>query len=94
VWTSAYIGTDCGDGSGALRSRQPPSLAACGAGEKAGDTSAAQPSGAAKPSVPADAGQSDWKPAIETASLPEKPCDLLPVAEVEALLKVARSVSI
>ena len=61
------------------------SLVACGGGDTVSETKAAQASDSAKPGA-ADAGQSDWKPAIQTALLPENPCDLLPVAEVEAII--------
>jgi len=65
------------------------SLIACGGGDSdreaatAAATAAATGSGpAALPTAPSD----DWKPKIRTATLPENPCDLIPVAEVEAIL--------
>jgi hypothetical protein len=41
---------------------------------------------AASSTPPSSAAAEDWKPSIRTASLPENLCDLLPVADVEAIL--------
>jgi hypothetical protein len=61
-------------------------LAACG-GESA-NTGAQQPSPSEAPTVAPNSTRAaeDWKPSIRTATLPENPCELLPVAEVEAIL--------
>jgi hypothetical protein len=65
------------------------SLIACGgSGDAERDAATAAATAAATGSGPADLPlpSDDWKPKIPTASLPENPCDLIPVAEVEAIL--------
>lgn len=63
------------------------SFSACGGSNSADSTATAQASEAPTSQV-AKAAQAadDWKPTIQTATLPENPCDLIPVAEVEAIL--------
>ena len=60
-------------------------LISCGGGASTGDAPAAKATDAASAAEPARASD-DWKPTIRTASLPENPCDLIPVADVEAIL--------
>ena len=65
------------------------SLIACaGNGDAERDAATAAATAAATGKAPADLPppSDDWKPAIRTASLPENLCDLIPVAEVEAIL--------
>ncbi len=60
------------------------SLVSCGGSNSGNEraTDAAVLNTIAEVTKPAE----DWKPTIRTATLPKSPCDLLPVAEVEAIL--------
>ena len=61
-------------------------LVACG-GEPVNKTAEqAAPSAATTAGSNPTPAPEDWKPTIRTATLPENPCELLPVADVEAIL--------
>jgi len=63
-------------------------LMSCGGGDSRNSASEAQAANTAAttPATKAAQPSEDWKPTIQTASLPENPCDLIPVADVEAII--------
>jgi hypothetical protein len=61
-------------------------LAACGGDGGAKTDAASAPSEKTSTAAKSDASSAAWKPAIKTASLPEDPCAVIPVADVEAIV--------